>query len=357
MDARIEHIQRECAAVRSVLPLAGGLPAEELFPREELAFAFERSLRTTPCGALQYGWPEGSEGLRRWIAARLARRGARISPDDVVVTAGAQQAIAIACELLGTDGKRVGVDEQTYPGALDLLKARGATPASDGEWVYLVDGVDMPAGRAPLEARRRALVDSGKMIVADEAYAELRFDGREGPPLLASAPERVLHVGTFSKTLCPGFRVGWLVTPPSMREAARSAKRDLDLQAGSLAQAIVESYLEASDYDAQLARARRLYERRAQRLVAALAKRIPHARLEAPDGGFSVWLETDIDDVDEAEALAVAAEHGVAFDPGSLFRADGRTSPLAMRLSCSTVGEDRIDEAVGRLARALEAIG
>src|SRR5439155_8501521 len=123
----------------------------------------------------------------------------------------------------------------------------------------------------------------------------------------------------------------------AMRDAARNAKRDLDLQAGSLAQAVVESYLGDADYDAHLARARRLYAERAERLVRAIRRRLPRARFDPPDGGFSVWLETDITGVDEAHALAVAVKHGVAFDPGSLFRFNARTSPLAMRLSCSTV--------------------
>jgi 2-aminoadipate transaminase len=353
MDARIERLQRACAGDRRTLPLAGGLPAEELFPRRELAAAFERVVRRSPCGALQYGWPEGSEGLRRWIADRLVARGARVSPDDVVVTAGAQQAIAIACELLGVRGTRVAVATRTYPGALDLLRGRGAVVSPTGEWTYIVDGVSMPDG---LAVERRAPVMGDSMIVADEAYAELRFDGWIDAPLIALAPDRVLHVGTLSKTLCPGFRVGWLVTPPSMREAARSAKRDLDLQAGSLAQAIVESYLAVADYDAHLARARRLYARRADRLACALRRSLPGARFADPEGGFSTWLETDIERVDEAHALAVAAEHGVAFDPGSLFRSDARSSPLAMRLSCSSIAEDEIETAVARLARALRAL-
>ncbi len=358
MDPRIERLQRASANERGLLCLAGGLPAEELFPRRALAEAFERAVRTSPCGALQYGWPEGNEALRAWIAARLVARGADVSAEDVVVTAGAQQALAIAAELIDVAGARVGVDDETYPGALELFRARGAaTVASeDAACHYVVAGASNPRGLGVARERRAQLLASQRAIVVDEAYAELRFDGRLEPLFLAEARDRVFHVGTFSKTLCPGFRVGWLVVPRAFRDAARDAKRDLDLQAGSLAQAIVERWLARNDFDAHLARARALYSARAERLARALRRELPDARVEEPEGGFAVFVETDREGIDEADALAVATRRGVSFDPGSMFRADGARSPLAMRLSGSSVPEDRIEEAVRRLAQALAEV-
>ncbi|HEY8078565.1 MAG TPA: PLP-dependent aminotransferase family protein, partial [Labilithrix sp.] len=245
MDPRIERLQRASANARGVLCLAGGLPAEELFPRRAFAKAFERAVLRSPCGALQYGWPEGSEELRRWIAARLVARGAETSAEDVVVTAGAQQALAIAADLVGVSGARVGVDAETYPGALELLRARGAETVATGDAAchYVVPGASNPRGLGVSAERRARVLASGKPIVVDEAYAELRFDGRLEPLFLTEARDRVFHVGTFSKTLCPGFRIGWLVVPRALRDATREAKRELDLQAGSLAQAIVERWL------------------------------------------------------------------------------------------------------------------
>lgn len=356
---RIERLQRLSAATDGLLSLAGGLPSDDLFPRRLLADAFVRAVSTPRCAALQYGWPEGSEGLRRWIAGRLTARGAPVSSDDVIVTSGAQQALAIAAELLAIDGRRVAVDRESYPGALDLFRARGArlvTLEDDAAYAYVVVGASNPRGVGLGDERRRALLASGEILVVDEAYAELRFDGRIERPLLADAPDRVLHVGTVSKTLCPGLRVGWLVAPPRLRAEALHIKRDIDLQAGSLAQAVLEAYFASSDFDAHLARAQKTYAARAERLVRALRRELPWLRFVEPEGGFAVFVETDEDDVDEARALAVATSHGVSFDPAGMFRADGSTSPFGMRLSCSQLAGGALDEAVRRLRRALDDV-
>jgi 2-aminoadipate transaminase len=366
MDPRIERIQRRCAAKPGVLGLAGGLPAEELFPRGTLAEAFVSAVLRPSSGALQYGWPEGNQGVRSWIAARLSARGARVSADDVIVTSGAQQALAICAEVLGLAGARVGVDRETYPGALEMLRAKGArtvaceasTPTALGELacVYVVPGASNPRGLGLSAARREALLASGRPIVADEAYAELRFDGAAPRPLLADAPDRVFHVGTFSKTLCPGLRVGWLVPPRALRGEALRAKRDGDLQAGSLAQAVLEAYLSVADFDEHLERARATYASRVERLAGALRRELAGYRFVDPEGGFTVFVESDREDVDEARALSIAAAHGVSFDPASMFRADGARAPFGMRLSGSSLPEASIDEAVARLARALREV-
>jgi len=359
VDPRIDKLQRISAAKRGLLCLAGGLPAEDLFPKKLLADAFVAAIQKPGSPALQYGWPEGSEGLRGWIARRLASRGAPVTPDDVIVTSGAQQALAIATTLLAPREVHVGVDAETYPGALDLFRSRGAMPtasaaASDVDWHYVVPGSSNPRGLALPPERRRALLASGKPLVVDEAYAELRFDGILDAPLLAEAPDRVYHVGTFSKTLCPGLRVGWLVVPRSAREEALRIKREDDLQAGSLGQAVLEAYLARDDYEARLVRARKTYASRAARLVRALRRELPGVfRFAEPEGGFAVFVESDLEHVDEARALSLATAAGVSFDPGSMFRADGATAPFGMRLSCSSLSGEAIDEGVRRLARVM----
>lgn len=355
MDPRIDRLQRISARRKGLLPLGGGLPAAELFPRRLLAGAFRSAVSSE---ALQYGWPEGNERLRAFIAERLVTRGARVAASDVIVTSGAQQAIAIAADLVGLNGARVGVDPVTYPGALDLFRARGATTVTGGDvacW-YVVPGASNPRGTGLSSARRDALLASGAPLVVDEAYAELRFDGRLEPPLVATAPDRVLHVGTFSKTLCPGLRVGWLVPPRALLEEALRLKREADLQAGSLAQAVLEAYLDTGDFDAHLSRARATYAARAARLVRAIRRELPALRLVTPEGGFAVFVETDLHGIDEARALAIATEVGVSFDPASAFRASGSTEPLGMRLSCSSLSGVAIDEAVRRLARVLREL-
>jgi 2-aminoadipate transaminase len=363
VDPRIDRLQRISAKMGGVLGLAGGLPADELFPRKLLADAFLTAVSTPSSGALQYGWPEGSEGVRRWIAERLAARGASITADDVIVTSGAQQALAIATELIGVAGKAIEVDAETYPAALDLFRSHGATTVAAGTHPdpnvaasYVVTGVSNPRGVGISAERRAALLASSAPLVVDEAYAELRFDGKIDRPLLADARGRVFHVGTCSKTLCPGLRVGWLVPPASQLDEAMRIKRDNDLQAGSLAQAVLEAYLKTGDFDTRLVRARRTYATRAARLSKALRRHLPSCRVSEPEGGFALWLETDLEGVDEARALSTATSHGVTFDPGSMFRASEAPSPLAMRLCCSTLAGEALDEAARRLARALSAI-
>src|SRR5258706_408282 len=233
MDRRIDELQRRGAATPQVIGLGGGLPAPELFPRIGLAASFFRVIGAPAGQALQYGWPEGQERLRSWVAARLRRRGAAILEDD--------------------------------------------------------------------------------------AYADLHFAGAAGPPLLARDRRRVWHIGTLSKSLCPGLRVGWLVPPRAQREAAIESKRQVDLQANSLSQAILEDFLGNIDFDALTSKASRFYARRARRLARALRRHLCTWRFRAPVGGFAIWAETDVEG-DDASFLEVALQQGVSFDPGSSFR-------------------------------------
>jgi 2-aminoadipate transaminase len=188
-------------------------------------------------------------------------------------------------------------------------------------------------------------------LLADEAYADLRFDGLVERPLIADAADRTFHVGTFSKTVCPGFRIGWLVAPPERREDVLRLKAGADLQANSLSQTILAAMVHEWDYDAHLARARRVYARRADALVSAVRRFLPSFRLTQPEGGFSIFVEAD-DSGDDTELLRTAVAHGTAFDPGRLFRAEPDDAPLAFRLCHSSVRVNIIGEAVRRLAGA-----
>lgn len=352
MDSRVEHLQRKSASTPGLLSLGGGLPAAETFPVAELA----RALQRTRSDALQYDWPEGRAALRGWIAGRLAKRGANVNPDDVLVTSGAQQALDIALRLVIERGGRVALPDACYPGAIELFSGYGCElvgPDMPAELVYTMPVVENPTGRALGETERSALAAGSHWILEDDAYAELRFDGNVPAPLLAVARERVLHVGTLSKTLCPGLRVGWLVVPPSLREAARRAKHETDLQGNTLAQSIIERYLEENDYDVRVSELRRFYSGKAEALASALRRRLPDCRFEAPGGGFSLWLTTGAP-WDDVELLRNAMQAGTSFDPGRDFRRDGASRPLALRLAFSSIAASDIDQAVMRLARAFD---
>lgn len=349
MDPRVTELQKQAAARPDVIGLAGGLPAVELLPREALAGTLSEVTGSRD-GALQYGWPEGTEALRAWIAGRLAMRGATIDPDRVIVTAGAQQALWIAARVLGG---AIAVGEATYAAAIDAFRRAGAEVVeAGGNARYVIPGVANPHG-VELVDRDEVLASSGPVIV-DEAYTELRFDGVTPRPLLADAPDRVWHIGTISKTLAPGLRVGWLIPPAGDHDAALELKSACDLQTSSLSQAALARLLATLDYDELVARARTTYAARAAALSDALHRHAPTLRFREPDGGFSIWIETDREggELAHLDLLRSALEAGVMVDPGFAFCPQPRDT-IAIRASFSNAPEPRLAEAARRLARVL----
>ena len=348
MDLRVARLHEEAARKPGLIAFAGGLPADELMPRTEISAVLGDLARSTE--ALQYGWPDGNEVLRCWIASRLASRGLAIDPARVIVTAGAQQALALAAAEVPGAGIRV--DAATYSAALDAFASVGRAPGSEGDAVYLIAGVSNPLGHDQIEVRRGEVLARPGAIIVDEAYAELRFDGEVHRPLALDAPDRVWHVGTVSKTLSPGLRIGWLVPPAAHRDAVVARKQASDLQTCSLAQVALARLLDLIDYDALLSRARRCYAVRAERLCAALRRHAPELRFRDPEGGLSLWIESD-EPGDDVVLLETAIAAGVSLDPGRLFRASGASSPVAFRVSFSYAPFDLLEEGARRLATAL----
>jgi 2-aminoadipate transaminase len=356
MDRTVDELLRASASDPKVIGLSGGLPSDGLFPRRALAESFLRVLEQP--STFQYGWPEGHVTLRAQIAERLNARGAAVTADSVLVTNGAQQAIAIAAELVARPGDKVGVDRLTYPSALDLFRAQGLVPTAERPDVdharlsYGMPAVGNPlGGKLSVEQHAALRARQDQFFIEDDAYADVAFDGPPGRPLLADLPGRVFHVGTFSKILCPGLRIGWLVAPEPFRESARSLKSAADLQAGSLAQLLLSDYLQHVDLDQRLIRLRHFYRTRAQALARALRQHAPFWQFEMPAGGFSIWIETGTR-LPEQDFLRAAIAEGVSFDPGSLFRASAAAEPLAFRLCFSRARPADLVEGVKRLVSA-----
>jgi 2-aminoadipate transaminase len=363
VSARIDEIQRQAAQASDLIPLAGGLPDARFFPKRHLGDAFHSAL-TRPRQALQYGWPEGEPELRDWVAARLRTRGADLGPEHVVITNGAQQAISLSAEVLFAEGNTVGLQAESYPGAIDILRALGLRFVSwrmPAHGYYLMPAMANPRGTAMSDDQRAQILEragrEGTPLIEDDAYAELTFDGQTARPLVADAPESVVHIGTMSKVLCPGLRVGWLATRHPELKSIVAKKQQLDLQAGSLTQRILIEYLKGDHYEGHLTRIRRAYARKAKLLRNAVLRNLPGFSVGEPRGGFSLWLEHKEPRFAAFDVpfLAAAIEAGVSFDPGSSFRINGN-GRLSLRLCHSGVREEDIEPGVERLARAFQQV-
>jgi 2-aminoadipate transaminase len=352
-----DRLARLAAASPEVLSLAGGLPDPKLFPKRELGEALQGALARQGDAALQYGWPEGAEELREEVAKGLRARGADIDATRIVITSGAQQAILLA--LAAVPKKRtVAVDAESYPGALDAFRAARAELVSIGERAdlsYVMPSVSNPRGLRMSAQERKGLLERasrhGGYVLEDDAYDGTCFSGEPSRPLVADLPERVFQIGSFSKTLCPGLRLGWLVPPPRLARSVLRRKRNQDLQANGLAQALLVEYLRGGHFEALKKRARARYRRNARELMASVRRHLPEFAFQPPIGGFSIWLESQIEQNSE-ELLAAAIRRGAAFDPGGMFSSVPRRK-LAIRLCYSTIAAADIDEAVARVAQAL----
>jgi len=361
--ARIDRLQRQAASGPDVICLGGGLPDPRFFPKRDLGDAFFRALHR-PSDALQYGWPEGELELRDWVAARLRLMGADLDPEHVVITNGAQQAISLTTRALLSPGQTVGMMDESYPGAIEAFRSAGLQLVPwerSASAYYLMPAVGNPGGRrmAPDERAEilRRLEREGPLVIEDDAYAESTFVGRREMPLVVLAPERVIHVGTLSKVLCPGLRVGWIATRHPALARILAEKQQADLQAPSLTQRIVAEYLKGPRFDRHIARVRRGYERKAKALLQAVREALPEFRVTVPHGGFSLWLEHRGPHglFDDLSLLRAAIRRGVSFDPGRTFRIRD-SKQLALRLCYGSVPLDELERGAARLAEALEDV-
>ncbi|MGY0059234.1 aminotransferase-like domain-containing protein [Streptomyces sp. LZ34] len=361
-----------------VISFAGGLPAAELFDAEAIREAFDRVLAEAPREALQYSTTEGDPALRAATAGRLTARGLPTDPDELLITSGSQQALTLLATALLEPGDVVLVEDPTYLAALQCFSFAGARIVSvpsdeDGldpaaldalvererpKLLYTIPTFQNPTGRTLPAERRRAVAEvaerRGLWIVEDDPYGELRFAG-EPVPWIASRPEaadRTVLLGSYSKIMAPGLRLGWLRAPAALRRACVIAKQAADLHTPTVTQMAAARYLADADLDAHLARVRAAYRERRDALLAGLGEALPEgSRWNRPDGGMFVWASLP-EGYDATERLRVAVEHDVAYVPGAPFFA-GEADPAAMRLSFVTHTPEEITEGLRRLAKAL----
>ncbi len=360
------------------------IPDGGLYPHEAFRKALNAALAKGGPALYDYGDPRGHEGLRRALVERMARSGIEADSDGVVITAGATQGFAIAARIFCDAGDAVAVESPTYPWAFATLAAMGLRAAPvrltengldldqlDGmlarrsvRLIYTMPSFHNPTGTSSDLAHRRRLLEIagryGVPILEDDFEKDLRVRGRGAPPLRALDRRGIVsYLGTFSKTLFPAARVGWLFAPPAIAAAAVLAKRTMDLTTSSLIQAGLAVFLREGSYDRHLRRVLKALEVRLATAERALAAYLPEgSTYTRSEGGFLIWV-TLPDALDTAALLPDAKRAGVVYAPGELFYPDGRRSS-SLRLSVAQTPVSEIERGVqilGEVARASLARG
>lgn len=360
-----------------VISFAGGFPDPATFPREHVAALLQEFAATAESNAFQYAATRGLAGALDAVAGRLERlQGTRPAEDELMITSGGIEALELIGKSFVDPGDVVVVEAPTYLGAIQSFRSFEAELASVGfdengldvadleqrlagglrpKLLYTIPDHQNPAGVSLAADRRAALVELarfyGFLVVEDVAYRELGFGGESLPSLWSIGPDLVVQVGTTSKTLFPGVRLGWAAGPAGVVDRLVAAKQVTDQCAGALGQRLFEESERRGWIDEQLARSRALYRRKCDRMLAALNRSLPEsAHWTTPQGGFFSWLT--LPGVDAVELAGRAVEQGVAVVPGMLFFPDGRGTD-SLRLSFSLVDEETIDDGIERLGSIL----
>jgi DNA-binding transcriptional MocR family regulator len=360
-----------------VVSLAGGMPNIAGLPLDIIAKVTSDLIATEGTVALQYGNGQGYPALREHITTVMALEGISAHPDDVVVTTGSQQALDLVTRIFIDPGDVIVAEAPSYVGALSVFRAYEADVVhapmdADGliphaleetlvrcrrsgrrvKFLYTVPTFHNPAGVTLSVARREEVLAicqrEGVLVVEDNPYGLLGFDGEVYPALRSADAEGVIYLGTFSKTFAPGYRVGWAAAPHAVREKLVLASESAILCPSHASQLSICAYLETCDWQGQIAEYREMYRGRRDAMVGALAEMMPQCSWNVPRGGFYTWVKLP-EGIDARTMLPRATTALVAYVSGSAFYADGQGTDH-MRLSFCYPTVERIREGVRRLA-------
>jgi 2-aminoadipate transaminase len=362
-------------AVGPTISFARGAPSLDVVDVEGVREAAARALESDPGAATAYGTSVGYLKLRAWIAEKHG-----VAPENVIVTNGSMQADAFLFEQLVGAGDEVVVERPTYDRTLLSLRKRGARVHAvelqpDGidtdalgrllegptgarpKLAHVIPNFQNPAGYTLSAAKRRALLwlaaEHGFVVFEDDPYVELRFEGEPIATMLSMDPERVVYASSFSKTVCPGIRVGYLVGPKELIAGIAELATNTYISPSMVAQAIVYEFCASGAIERSIATVKTALAERAGALARALRRELPEAEFVSPQGGYFMWV-TLPPGSDVARLFEVAAERGVAFVKGTDFLLEGGENTL--RLAYSGVTPEQIDEGVTRLAAAYRSL-
>ena len=358
-----------------IISFAGGLPSPKTFPIQAFTEACEKVLRDDGEGALQYAASEGYGPLRELVAASLPWP---VDPAQVLITTGSQQGLDLVAKILIDTGSRILVETPTYLGALQafmpmepevvsvsnddegVLTDELAAKASGGaRFLYVLPNFQNPTGRTMSERRRAQLSQRaagiGLPLIEDNPYGDLWFDQPPPLPLTARNPDGCVYLGSFSKVLAPGLRLGFLVAPKALYPKLLQAKQAADLHSPGFNQRMVAEVMKDGFLDRHVPTIRALYKSQRDAMLAALQREMAglDVRWNSPDGGMFLWARLP-PGVDAIELLPRAVDTGVAFVPGAAFFAQ-QPDPRTVRLSFVTASAEQIDTGVAALAAAIRA--
>jgi 2-aminoadipate transaminase len=376
-----------------IISFGGGLPAPELFPVEEFKVAADKVLTHHGKKALQYSTTEGYRPLREFIVEKICRYGIEAAPENVLITSGSQQALDLIGKILINPGDRILTERPTYLGALQAWKAYQSEFISvpvdeDGlqtdlleealcsgpKFMYILPNFQNPGGVTLSDERRQDLLKMadryGTPIIEDDPYGELRYEGDHLTPLVVRDAKRlnsdpkadgslfhgsVLYLSTFSKTLAPGLRMGWIVAPASVIQRCVMAKQGMDLHSSTFIQMVSHEVAAGGFLEKHVREIREVYRHRRDVMLQGMERHFPSAvRWTRPQGGLFLWAILP-EHIDAAAVLARAVENKVAFVPGTAFYPDGG-GHNTMRLNFSNAKPDQIEIGIKRLGEVLAEI-
>ncbi|MCC2958206.1 PLP-dependent aminotransferase family protein [Massilia sp. IC2-477] len=358
-----------------IISFAGGLPSPATFPVERMKEAYDKVLSETGKVALQYGPTDGYGPLREWIANSLSTEGSRILPEQILMTSGSQQALDLLGKVLIDEGSRVLVETPSYLGALQAFSVyrpefksvdtddHGLVPSSiagvaeGARLLYSLPNFQNPTGRSLSLERRQELVETcarfGLPLIEDDPYGALSYKGEPMPKMVAMNPDGVIYMGSFSKVLTPGIRLGYVCAPLPLVRRLELAKQAADLHTAQLTQMVVHEVVKDGFLDQHIPTIRKLYGDQCQVMLDAMAEHFPSGvTWTKPEGGMFIWV-TLPKNVDAMKLLDQSLAARVAFVPGAPFYAN-EPATNTLRLSFVTVPPERIREGIAILGKLIK---
>jgi 2-aminoadipate transaminase len=361
-----------------IISFAGGLPSPESFPYQDIKEVAVQVLEESGAQALQYSTTEGYYPLREWVSHRYQTRGIKVDPEEVLITNGSQQGLDLVGKIFLNQKDGVLVERPTYLAALQSfglyepefhslpLEEDGVNVNSleegldefDPKLFYAVPNFQNPTGITYSLNRRKevaqVLMDSDTIFVEDNPYGEIRFMGEDHPPVKAFLDESIL-LGSFSKIVSPGIRLGWITAPAEVMDKLVTAKQASDLHSSLLSQMIVQRYLSDYDVEAHLKKIRRMYKSQRDLMVSLIREEFPEdVQYTEPEGGMFLWV-TLPEGISSLELFEMALKEKVAFVPGQAFYAED-PEYNTLRMNFSNSSEERIEEGIKRLGKAIKRL-